>query len=79
MLAKGDASDSVDSRGEGAVHAKGLGGGIFVCLRCVRRDWLWMYALARQGRDRSQVIQCKSLVGETGDEDTCYQTAQLHS
>lgn len=33
-----------------------------------------------QGKvNRSQVIQCIFLVGETGDEDTCYQTVVQHS
>lgn len=52
---------------------------VYLCVLALRQTRLAMYALARQGRDRSQVIQCISLVGETGDEDTCYQTAQLHS
>ena len=67
---------------KGAVHA---------CVRaCVRKDWVVVYLCACvasdeishlcmrwQGKvDRSQVIQCISLVGETGDEDTCYQTVQ---
>jgi len=46
---------------------------VYLCA-CVASDEI-RYALAkgqdgRQGRDRSQVIQCISLDGETGDEDS---------
>ena len=49
---------------------------VYLCA-CVASDEISHLCMRWQGKvDRSQVIQCISLVGETGDEDTCYQTVQ---